>query len=638
MSESSPKEGSEVAPEVLTDGVINVIDLDASCGQVQEAPPETPRKHTVGHARERRASISFSRSVSTSEIGGFMRSFGNGSQSTHRSSIRSKGGVPEGLERAVTMVRTYPIMSVEDTAFVNQIRRGSTGDSMEMSVSNMPDVSMGAIGEGEAGDPLGESTSNLYKTAELIRPITSAVALASRIKRACMWETVIVHFLSQRAWNETYRRNRLRAVLERHLLPVILRSRPDKSKPARFVRKTSNQPQKLTGKDAEQKAQSTFLMEHVPFFTALRSVRFCEAISEAVVRYRYVCGQAIVTPGLPSQNALYVLVSGMCDAIQSASETNPKVQRRRLKVGESFGGVLGGRAVFTELYRAISTCLVWVVTREDFESLFREYADAHMKSVFLQALKEHELERLQQIYPLPQCLSRVPIYRKSERLTQQLEQYMKGFSPIVKIKGDVLFSQGDPPGDIYCLVEGHVLREQVGPDMKYESGTRQILSPNEASNFLLSTRFVLLGEEPHVLQGLLRYRCTVVSRAALLYKIDSESFVNMLLDDAKLLIQLRKKHKEQLQQWMRLTPEALMQVPMLKDMPRSNLNASFRLQSREFWNGMLQFASLPSPYVKSSSLHKAMLEIHVSSTTFPLFPRLAPHRRARPWKRSPNQS
>ncbi|KAF8298388.1 putative cyclic nucleotide-binding domain containing protein [Trypanosoma cruzi] len=512
----------------------------------------------------RNCSGSISRNIDT-ECGVSLRSAPTSCRSSKVSSLRTKGSVPEGLDRAVAMVQTYPLMAVEGTAFENQILRHGAGESGVVAFAGRSLTSTSNTEETES------SISDLTEVLGRLRTGSSAVLFASRLKRACMWNVIIVNVLAHRAWHESFRLQRLRAALELLLLPVLLRKRGEKkSGKGHFFRPHPRGPCVLRD-DEGLKPQGNFIWEHSAFFRKLGNLKFCEEVAEIVVRYRYSAGDPIVSVGTPAQDAMYILISGNCDAIISSDEPNVPVRRSRLAVGEGFGGLYGGREVFTKLYRSISQCIVWVIKREEFESTFSQHADEHMKNAYLDALKKHNMEHLLRDYPMPQCMSRVPIYRRIDGL---IEEYAKDFVPIVLTKGDILFEQGDRPGDVYCLVEGHVQREQIGADMRYETGTKQIVSPNESdNNFSLSTRFVLLGEEPHILPGLLRYRCTVFSRAALFYKIKGERFVDALLDDAKLFLYVRERLTAQIRQSMRISPDALAKVPLLREMPTLHLNA-----------------------------------------------------------------
>ncbi|EKF31967.1 hypothetical protein MOQ_004192 [Trypanosoma cruzi marinkellei] len=545
-------------------------DFASGAGLMSFVPPiSMDRLENLEMSFSRRRSLrpcsgSVSRNIDT-ECGASLRSAPTSCRSSKVSSLRTRGTVPEGLDRAVAMVQTYPLMAVEGTAFENQIFRHSAGESGGTSSAGRSLTSTSNMEETES------SISDMTEVLVRLRTGSSAVLFASRLKRACMWNVIIVNALAHRAWHESFRLQRLRAALELLLLPVLLRKRGEKKLGKRpFVSPRPRGPNLLRD-DEGLKPQGNFIWEHSAFFRKLGNLKFCEEVAEIVVRYRYFAGDPIVSAGTPSQDAMYILISGNCDAIISSDEPNVPVRRTRLAIGEGFGGLYGGREVFTKLYRSISQCIVWVIKREDFESTFSQHADEHMKNAYLDALKKHNKEHLLRDYPMPQCMSRVPIYRRIDGL---IEEYAKDFVPIVLTKGDILFEQGDHPGDVYCLVEGHVQREQLGADMRYETGTKQIVSPNESdNNFSLSTRFVLLGEEPHILPGLLRYRCTVFSRAALFYKIKGERFVDALLDDAKLFLYIRERLTAQIRQSMRISPEALAKVPLLREMPTLHLNA-----------------------------------------------------------------
>ncbi|ESL09376.1 hypothetical protein TRSC58_02902 [Trypanosoma rangeli SC58] len=492
------------------------------------------------------------------------------SRSTHlsrrdsrRGSLRIRGNAPESLDRAVDMVKTYPLMLVEGTAFENHFLRSNSGDCAMLN-------SMGSLASLSNVEEAETSVSGLTDALGQLRLNSSVVSFAARLKRACMWSVIILAVRMHCAWREAFRRQRLRATLEQLLLPVILRKRGEKGVGKRLVCRSRSIGPELLRDDDGLNPQGNFIWDNCEFFRSLGSQSFCEELTNIVLRHRYFSGNAIASVGAPSQDTMYILVSGRCDAIAPSSETNKKVQRSRLAVGASFGGIFGGREVYTKVYRAISQCVVWVISRNDFEVLFSRYADETMKEIYLNALKRHHMERLLRSYPLPQCMSRVPIYRHIDR---EIEYYAKDFTPLVLTKGDVLFEQGEPPGDVYCLLEGEVQRQQLGPDMTYEGGTSQILSPHESDNkFSLSTRFLLLGEEPHILPAPLRYKCSVFSRSALFFKVKGDRFVDALLDDAKLFLRIRANLTAQIRHSMRLSPEALVRVPLLREMSGSHLN------------------------------------------------------------------
>ncbi|RNF02608.1 hypothetical protein TraAM80_06273 [Trypanosoma rangeli] len=492
------------------------------------------------------------------------------SRSTHilrresrRGSLRIRGSVPESLDRAVDMVRTYPLMVVEGTAFENQFFRGGSGDCTMLN-------SMGSLTSLSNVEDAETSVSGLTDVLGHLRLNSSVVSFASRLKRACMWSVIILAVRVHCAWREAFRRQVLRAALEQLLLPIILQRRGENGVAKRIFRRPHCIGPELLRDDDGLNPQGNFIWDNCEFFRSLGSQSFCEELTKVVLRHRHFSGNAIVSVGAPSQDAMHILVSGRCDAITPSSEANNKVQRSRLAVGASFGGIFGGREVYTKVYRAISQCVVWVIPRNDFEVLFSRYADNAMKEIYLNALKRHHMERLLRSYPLPQCMSRVPIYRHIDR---EIEDYAKDFTPLVLTKGDVLFEQGEPPGDVYCLLEGEVQRQQLGADMTYEGGTSQILSPHESDNkFSLSTRFLLLGEEPHILPAPLRYKCSVFSRFALFFKVKGDRFVDALLDDAKLFLRIRANLTAQIRSSMRLSTEALVRVPLLREMSGSHLH------------------------------------------------------------------
>lgn len=154
-------------------------------------------------------------------------------------------------------------------------------------------------------------------------------------------------------------------------------------------------------------------------------------------------------------------------------------------------------------------------------------------------------------------MPRIPIYRL---LDHAVTNYANDFTPVVKVRGEVLFKENDPPGVVYCLIEGAVLRQTAGYDDNNNNnissgnntetdyvddktivhdvnassnikehnnnpmnlptsahGVSQILTTNNIQASAGRARFVLLGDEAHVLPCLQRYSCTVHSRVALFY-------------------------------------------------------------------------------------------------------------------------
>lgn len=514
------------------------------------------------------SSVSVLGQSGSSDIGSFLRSQCNVSNISKHGSVCVTDNSPECIVKAINMVQSHPIMAVKNTAFSKVLSSNSpkrvsdSGTSMHSSLSlTMSD-----------NEKMGISGLTNRESSGSLQSGNSFFLLAACLKRACMWETIIVNHIAQNAWLYLFRYSRLRAVLEKLMLPVILRRRGSSGTALRKVvwRARRNVCEALADDEGE-KPEIGFFKQKLTFLSGCCNLTFFEELSESVLRYRYFSGSAIVTAGSPAQDGMYILLSGRCDAIVPATDGG-KQPVRRIKVaqGESFGGIYAGSELFTMSYRAVSECIVWVIRRENFEMVFDQHADESMKTAYLEALKEYNMKQLLKKFPLPQCMSRVPIYRL---LDVSIEEYAKDFTPLVLTKGDVLFHQGDPPGSVYCLLEGQVERAQLGADMTYETGTRQILSLNDPDNsFALSTRFVLLGEEPHILPSPLRYRCTVVSRCALFFKIDGERFVNALLDDARLFLQIREKLTTQTCLSMKLSPEAILSVPLFSEWPRSQIN------------------------------------------------------------------
>lgn len=459
---------------------------------------------------------------------------------------------------------------------------------------------------------------------------TKMVQMACAMKRAAMWEVVVVTALAHRAMELKFRRDRLRRVLERHLLPTLVERKKTTgsvlAKRGGAARRNNNNTNTNNNRDPNDEStngggadsgsapQGSYLRDHDAFFASLNSSALLQSFAETMSRHRFLPGEVIARAGQLSQRAMYFLISGKCEVTKDRSDGAPDVidpsehadtahagiagtptyrdgmhsmkaprTRQRgaadaaalsrcvkevIMPGATFGGIFGGSAVFAETYRALSQCIVWELRAEDFEQVFRPFSDRVMLDKYKESMRAHSLGWLQQHYQPAKVFGSIPVYRK---LVSRKARYLSDFVPVVKVRGELLFAQGDLPGDVYCLLEGTVLRRTRGRGGGHgnsdDGGVAQRLATNAFSSLRAVGRFLLLGEEPHILPGVQPYSCTVSSRSALFYKISGERFVSALLDDPALYAQLRERLMKQRQSTMVLHPECLAYVPLLQRFP-----------------------------------------------------------------------
>jgi CRP-like cAMP-binding protein len=460
---------------------------------------------------------------------------------------------------------------------------------------------------------------------------TKMVQMACAMKRAAMWEVVVVTALAHRAMELKFRRDRLRRVLERHLLPTLMERKKTTgsviSKKGGAPRRSNNDRNlndaasngSSAGADGGAAPQGSYLREHNAFLASLNSPVLLQSFAETMTRHRFLPGEVIARAGQLSQKVMYFLISGKCEVTRNRSEGaaadaldtstgntdlnnnsidndndtaatptyrdgmhSTKAPRTRpcgvmdnavsrcvkevIMPGATFGGIISGSsAVFAETYRALSQCIIWELRAEDFESVFRPFSDRAMLDKYKEYMRAHSLAWLQQHYHPAKVFGSIPVYRK---LASRKSRYLGDFTPVVKVRGELLFAQDDLPGDVYCLLEGTVLRRTKAAGGGHgDDGVAQRLATNAFTSLRAVGRFLLLGEEPHVLPGVQPYSCTVSSRVALFYKVPGERFVSALLDDPSLYSQLRERLMRQRQASMVLRPECLAFVPLLQRFP-----------------------------------------------------------------------
>ncbi|CBZ28249.1 conserved hypothetical protein [Leishmania mexicana MHOM/GT/2001/U1103] len=512
------------------------------------------------------------------------------------------GGIVPVLQDDGLRQRTMSISVVPESS-------ATLRDALEESRSVL-ELSQGSIRAPSAGGAgtYGSGRNSLSTADVALRTVafmggSSMVQMACAMKRAAMWEVLVVTALTHRVMEIRFRRQRLRRVLERHLLPTLLKR---KNETGSFVpssthlkRSASTVSGDVTSRgalldDAGAVPQGTYLRDHDAFFDSLHNTTLLQSFAETMTRERFLPGDIIARAGDSSQKAMYFLIAGKCevcterggkdgDGPQPADGTtaaNGNVRHHQRKIGggtasrpikevimagTSFGGVFGGSALFAGTYRALSQCIVWVLRAEAFEEIFRSFADRTMLDKYKEALRQHSLWWLQQWYHPAKCYGSIPIYRK---LTKCMSSYLSDFTPVVKVRGETIFSHGDVAGDVYCMLEGTVLRRTKGAAGTYgDDGVAQRLGTNSFTALNVVGRYLMLGEEPHLVPGVQPYTCTVSSRAALFFKVSGERFVNALLDDPLLYAQLRGQLMRQRQENMRLHLECLAYVPLLQRFP-----------------------------------------------------------------------
>lgn len=482
-------------------------------------------------------------------------------------------------------------------------------------------------GSGGAGG-IGRRSSLLMSNSAAAEAVARAIALnggtkmvqmACAMKRAAMWEVVVVIALAHRAMELEFRRDRLRRVLKRHLLPTLMARKEATGTVLAKRSNTSNRGNNSNGgltnrhasedstngdaasTDSGSAPQGSYLRDHDAFFASLNSPALLQSFAETMTRYRFLPGEVIVRAGQFSQKAMYFLISGKCEVTKDRSEVAAEADaddddsaatptyrdgmhstkapctsehgvpescvsrcvKEVLRPGATFGGIFGGSAVFAATYRALSQCIVWELRCEDFEKVFRPFSDRAMLDKYKECMRAESLAWLQQHYQPEKVFGSIPVYR---RLVSRKARYLGDFTPVAMVRGELLFAQDALPGDVYCLLEGTVLRrtkEKAGGD----DGVAQRLATNAFSSLRAMGRFLLLGEEPHILPGVQPYSCTVSSRVALFYRIPGERFVSALLDDPVLYAQLRERLMKQRQANMVLDPDCLAYVPLLQRFP-----------------------------------------------------------------------
>lgn len=390
-----------------------------------------------------------------------------------------------------------------------------------------------------------------------------------KVKRGFQWQVLCTTALAQKVLQDTYRVNRLRRVLQRHLLPQLLINR-DNFKGSLVNKELCRAARNLRAhKDLKTAVPiGRFLGENHPFLLSLNSSILLNNCAESMDVERVAAGHVLARAGDKSQESLVFIVFGkVVYRDRSVKDAKPRV----LQAGDHFGGIFNTSATFTGDFRCISDCILWRLSREAFDDAFLPLADSAMKQVYLEAFREHCIDYIPQSYPVPQCLSRVPIYR---RLNRPLTRYMEDFEPCVLLRGETLFEEGDGPSYVYCMLEGSVRRRRKGFDNTFATGVCHLLTLNSFSHLNVKTgRFALLGDAPLILPSTHRYQCTVMSRYGLFFRVTRERFISALLDDPTLFVQLREKLTQQIRTGMRLDPMCLSFAPLLREFPESSLHA-----------------------------------------------------------------
>ncbi|KAI5684699.1 hypothetical protein MNV84_05007 [Leishmania braziliensis] len=499
--------------------------------------------------------------------------------------------------------RAMSISAVPESSATLREAMEESRSMLELSQGSILAASTGGAGVPSSGRNSLSTVADAAARTVALTGSSNMVQMACAMKRAAMWEVLVVTALTHREMKLRFRRQRLHRALERHLLPTLLKRKAEtgsvvpKGARSKYTSNTGSDhytSRGAPGEDANPTPQGTYLRDHNAFFDSLNNAALLQCFAETMLRQRFLPGDIIVKAGDSSQKAMYFLISGKCEVCtergrqygnnaepaDEASVMNDNARHHQLKTvggaasrptkevimaGTSFGGVFGGSALFAGTYRALSQCIVWVLRAEDFEDVFRSFADRVMLDKYKEEVRQHSLWWLQQWYHPAKCYGSIPIYRK---LTKRMSAYLGDFIPIVKVRGETIFSHGDVAGDVYCMLEGTVLRRTKDAAGAYgDNGVAQRLGTNSFTALNVSGRYLMLGEEPHLIPGVQPYTCTVSSRVALFFKIPGERFVDALLDDPLLYAQLRGQLMQRRQDNMRLHPECLAHVPLLQRFP-----------------------------------------------------------------------
>lgn len=534
-------------------------------------------------------------------------SVSDGSEGVVRRVSYINSELPEGLDRAIQMFSTYPTMRVTGTAFENALRKSQRASvitevspSSRTSPSASPSLNVSMVMDSallresfvdESADLGTPGAAAAAASPSAWRRTESIVKLAAALKRAAMWQSIVVLALAQRQLEDQYRYAHLRVTLEKHLLPTLLQRREETGSVVARTRSEKAASAKAQA-DGDLTPSPSLLKEYSPFLASFNSNQLLQSFADKITRVRFAAGETVAKTDEPCQNALYILVSGKCEfrylhdgstaslagsptstgpgATAAGGANPPRFSKEVLTTGSCFGGVFRTSATYTGTYKAISACVFWALTASNFESVFVPFADDVMKAAYIAALKEHCLKWIRYRYRFPDFISRTPMYRLINPQVKT-QKYADDFVPQAFVRGETLFEQGDAPGDVFVLLEGSIRRSTKGPDGTYITGVSQIISPNDFTAFKMRGRFLLLGEECHVLPSTQRYLCRVYSRSAMFFRIPGERFVNALLDDPNLYVSLREKLSEQLRSEMRLDPVCLSFVPLLSQFPEECL-------------------------------------------------------------------
>jgi ATP-binding cassette subfamily B protein len=143
-------------------------------------------------------------------------------------------------------------------------------------------------------------------------------------------------------------------------------------------------------------------------------------------------------------DALYVLVSGRARVVKR-TDHDDEVPLNVLHAGDSFGEIelLHGRPRATTV-RATSDVVALRLDRAAFRELVE--ADPHIRTYLELQLKHHTLQRFFRDFP---AFARLPAEAMVGVVLAELE-------PRVAAAGEVIITEGDPPGPLYLIEEGRV--------------------------------------------------------------------------------------------------------------------------------------------------------------------------------------
>lgn len=165
-------------------------------------------------------------------------------------------------------------------------------------------------------------------------------------------------------------------------------------------------------------------------------------VVERFVPAAYPFGSVIVREGEPA-DAFYVLVSGRARVVKSTGG-GEEIALNSLRPGESFGEMgLLEQTTRRATVRASSDVEVLRLDRSTFDALLAGHPDLR-KVLELQTAHRHLHNFLRHYTPF----GKLPV--------AALEMLLAEMEPLTAARGELVIRQGDPPGAMYIVQEGHL--------------------------------------------------------------------------------------------------------------------------------------------------------------------------------------